>query len=673
MATLIVAGIVNSTDGFATQYTWTNSSGDRLLNTPGNYTPNWLGANIFDTLIFNGYSDTVFLSALNKKASFVVTGNANIKFVANIAGSSSSTPTIGLTGLQIDDGSKMTLGGTTNPIVFSYILGSNTGNIFGELVLDARNPGNPGASPNCEFNTTNTGTPVNFITPNGIFRMAGPNSRLQSGFISGFGFSTKFNDGTQFILERDGGFIGNVVMTPASTIKITGQTANVAGILSNTVTWGNITWDCPNQVGIIPNMFGGLTTSIKGNLTINNTGSGKVGWMGGIANFSATGVAIDGNLTVKDDIDLGNASGTSLYMEMKVKGNYTQTGGIFDLSPNGAKGILKVAGSFTQTGGSIRESGTSQNSGIEFNGTVQQTASAVSIIDSLDIIVNNAANVSLGSNAVVFDSLIFTSGKVLLNNFNLGVGSVYNADNSKYVVTNGTGALALGNVSSTVFPVGPSTSSYNPLTVTGGGIAAYGVRVSTPIVPAPSTIAATINRQWTIAIAGGTPVGNPNITFQYNDADAGVSCNPAGTMEIGRLNGASWIIQQASATPVGAGPRTVTATGVSTLSALPSSFILGNLGSITPVRNIDRDVNAFRLLPSVTNNTTKLEIVSSRADVMTIRITDISGRVVEKLTRRITAGINQFDINCGNFSIGVYNVTGITSKGVTQSVKLVKQ
>lgn len=671
LAVFITALTLFANKGYAlgAKYTWTNGAGTRVFSTAANWSPNRVGPNNFDTLVFNNYNDTVFFTALNQNGYINILGTSQTVFASTIGGGSASSPNCGLSQLDIDPRAKLTIGGN-NAFYLAHIIGSYGGFIQGELQLNVNN------NLTCQFNTSNisVGYRQEFM-PGSIFRTTGGGSQ-HSSFVSGGVYFTRFNDGATWIHERDGGLISLATWAPNSNLKITGQVLNTTSVISNFYTYGNIEWDCPNQTSVIPQIFGGLTTTVAGNFNIVNTGTGKIGLMSGIASSGGSKppvLVVNGDFTVNDDITMGTATPGSIVMYAKVKGNFIQTGGVFDMSPNGGKGVLQVEKNFTQTAGSIRETGTSQNSGIEFMGTTLQTASAVSIIDSLDIEINNPANVSLASNAVVFDSLIFTSGKVILNNFTLGAGSIYNADNNKYVVTNGTGGLVLANVTSTVFPVGPSTSSYNPLTVTNGGPVVYGVRVSTPITPTTALINSAVNRQWFIAIVGGTLGGNPDLTFQYNDADANAGCNPAGNMEIARLSGLSWILQQSPVVPAGAGPRTVTASAVGGLSVTPASFALGNINALTPVRNIDRDINGFRLMPNVVTSTTRLEIVTNRTDVMTINITDMSGRVVERLTKRINAGQNLVDLNCAKFSIGVYNVTGITSKGVTQSIRLIKQ
>jgi hypothetical protein len=682
LAVFITALTLCSNKGYAlgAKYTWTNGAGTRVFSTAGNWSPNRVGPNNFDTLIFNNYNDTVFFNALNQNGYINILGTSKTVFVSTVTGGSASSPNCGLTQLDIDPGAKLTIAGT-NAFYLAHILGSYGGFIQGELQLNCVSPSDP--QPTCQFNTSNVGIGYRQeFMPGSIFRTTGGGSQ-HSSFVSGGVYYTRFNDGATWIHERDGGLVTLATWAPNSTLKITGIKTATTSPISNFYTYGNIEWNCPNQSSVIPQLFGGLTTTVAGNFNIVNTGTGKIGLMTGIASSGGSKppvLVVNGDFTLNDDITMGTASPGSIVMYAKVKGNFIQTGGAFDMSPNGGKGVLQVAKNFTQSAGVINESGTSQTSGIEFNGTTLQTASAVSIVDSLDIEINNPANVSLASNAIVFDSLIFTSGKVLLNNFNLGVGSVYNADNTKYVVTNGTGSLALASTGSVVFPIGPNTTSYNPLTITGGGAVPvlYNALVTTPIFPALATTAAlnaAINRQWAIGIVSGTPTSNPDVTFQYNDGDAGSNCTPANNMDIATYNPFNWALLQGNKTPVGSGPRTVTATGVSTLSATPKSFVLGNVGFLTAtaVNNIDRDINGFRLLPNVVTSNTQLEIVSNRADVMKIRVTDMSGRVVNTITTRISAGKNLVNMNCANFSLGVYHVTGITSKGVTQSVKLIRQ
>ena len=90
--------------------------------------------------------------------------------------------------------------------------------------------------------------------------------------------------------------------------------------------------------------------------------------------------------------------------------------------------------------------------------------------------VDNTSNVTLTGNAKVAGDLLFTNGKVLLGNNTLSLasaGTITGATSAKYVVTNGTGRLlkaALGAAAFT-FPIGNSTTVYNPLSVSNSGTA----------------------------------------------------------------------------------------------------------------------------------------------------------------------------------------------------------
>ena len=89
--------------------------------------------------------------------------------------------------------------------------------------------------------------------------------------------------------------------------------------------------------------------------------------------------------------------------------------------------------------------------------------------------INNPQNVSLTSNLKLSSTLIFSLGKLKIGENNLilsDTSNILNADSSKFVVTNGSGKLIrseLGNIPFS-FPVGFSTSTFNPVSITNNGI-----------------------------------------------------------------------------------------------------------------------------------------------------------------------------------------------------------
>ncbi len=207
--------------------------------------------------------------------------------------------------------------------------------------------------------------------------------------------------------------------------------------------------------------------------------------------------------------------------------------------------------------------------------------------------VNNAANATLTGNAKVAGDVLFTSGKLLLGNNNLSLasaGTITGATNAKYVVTNGTGRLIKAALGATAFtyPVGNSTSTYEPLTVSNSGTAdSIGVRASAAVLSGGTTGTAytkeVVNNTWTIteAIAGGS---NLSVTAQWAGAEelSGFDRTRTGisyyiTSPVANVG---WdLLNSQTAAAGGAGPYTAARTGITSLG----SFAVGTRPVLSPL------------------------------------------------------------------------------------------
>lgn len=85
---------------------------------------------------------------------------------------------------------------------------------------------------------------------------------------------------------------------------------------------------------------------------------------------------------------------------------------------------------------------------------------------------DNLSNATLTGNAKIGTDLLFTNGKIQLGDFNLTMalgpaGTITNASNARFIVTNGTGKLIKTGLGTTAFtfPIGNTTTTYNPVTI----------------------------------------------------------------------------------------------------------------------------------------------------------------------------------------------------------------
>lgn len=207
--------------------------------------------------------------------------------------------------------------------------------------------------------------------------------------------------------------------------------------------------------------------------------------------------------------------------------------------------------------------------------------------------VDNAANVTLTGNAKVAGDLLFTNGKILLGNNNLSIasaGTITNATNAKYVVTNGTGKLvkaALGAAAFT-FPIGNSTTTYNPLAISNSGTAdSIGARAFATVLSAGTTGTAftkeVVNNSWDLSesVAGGS---NLSVTATWNGTDelSGFDRTRSGISYYIPTAGATqgWdLLNSQTATATGANPYTYTRTGVTSVG----TFAIGTRPVLSPL------------------------------------------------------------------------------------------
>lgn len=153
-----------------------------------------------------------------------------------------------------------------------------------------------------------------------------------------------------------------------STIEFVGYTS-YSGNLSLGQTFGNFTWNCPNQTA---NVSANETLdTITGNLTISATNTGQ--------------------------FQLGNGANTTT-----VSGDLTLSGGTFNLSAGNAL-VINLSGDLTISGGTLTESGTGSGT-INFAGTSAQLltiSGSPTISNTINFNVNSGATLEFASASTV--------------------------------------------------------------------------------------------------------------------------------------------------------------------------------------------------------------------------------------------------------------------------------
>ncbi|MEK7249768.1 MAG: T9SS type A sorting domain-containing protein, partial [Bacteroidota bacterium] len=129
------------------------------------------------------------------------------------------------------------------------------------------------------------------------------------------------------------------------------------------------------------------------------------------------------------------------------------------------------------------------------------------------------------------------------------------------VTRNGVGATDI------LFPIGPTTSAYDPVTINNAGTAgafSAKVKVGFDAGIGPTDPSVVVDRQWTITEIGGGK--NATVTFQYNSGEFLLASFDVTNNFIARHNGTQWLTTAATETfPVG-GPFTSSASGFTSFS-----------------------------------------------------------------------------------------------------------
>jgi len=258
-------------------------------------------------------------------------------------------------------------------------------------------------------------------------------------------------------------------------------------------------------------------------------------------------------------------------------------------------GVLTIGtGSFVTVEGDV-----TSFANIQGAGTVELKGSAVQNINMNgftipNLQVNNSANINLNGSAVVSNSFGFLAGKVLLNSYDLTLGtgitpSTFTGfDDSKFFVTNGAGRLVKTGVSASGFtyPVGADATTYNPLRLVETGTADnFGVRCLSNVLANGTAgsqfVREVVDASWEVSDANTANSSNLSVTAFWNGVDELNGFNRTKT-GISKYDGTSgtWDMTNAmtGVAVSGTGPYSVTRSSTSA-----GLFAIGNKPVLTPL------------------------------------------------------------------------------------------
>ncbi len=464
------------------------------------------------------------------------------------------------------------------------------------------------------------------ITGGGSLVVSGGTATMSSDLVqpltmSGGTFQGAFNSNTTEITQSGGTFQPSGTVALSGNLSISGGTfqpggtATIGGNLSLSVgtfnppgaatIGGVLNWTSGTiggstgsvSIAGLATMSGGTskTTSAK---TLNLDGGAS--WTGGNLSFNssadlnlpagqtftadlATGYLLSGGTgsafslagtfeklgaaTLTCNLPLTNTGALNVSAGTFILSNSATHSGTFEVGSGTTLNFSNTSANTTLTGAAFTNNGTvSVGTGrsLVFAGVAQQTL-AGNGTSIAALTVNNPADLNITGSQSVSGTMTLTSGKVHLQNGDLTLNALTGADATRYFVTFGTGRLVLTAPlypANKVFPVGPSTSSYNPVTlaqVDGAGNATYGVRVKIGF-DQPIGVPEYVNRQWTIDNISGT--ADANVTLQWNSPAHATGGFDPDCVAMTLWNGSSWQpLTNGPANTVGS-DHSVTANGI---------------------------------------------------------------------------------------------------------------
>ena len=411
------------------------------------------------------------------------------------------------------------------------------------------------ATANITSLTVNSGGTLTITTFNvsaTTISVSGTINRTDTGTITG---TLTFNSGSTYIHAQNGGTIPTATWASTSTVEVTGVTTIAPSGVGQ--SFGNFTWNSGSQTAIV-SLAGALTT-VNGNLTVINTGTGqfKLATTEGPFNVNIGGdLNVSGGTFIVSDMFPPNPP--PIQYTMNIGGNMIVTGGLVDFCSGGDPyagdcniPAVNLYGSYNQTGGTVQAGGlpvTSANSHeLDFNfmgsgsftqsgGTLSGTWIAFTVAPGASLTLNN----DFPSDYSMTGAITCSPG-ISLGTITTGTMSYDQASDGQYVCAGNYNNLTFNNYnkilasSGTIGIAGIFTSgSATGHTITGSTINFNGSGAQT--IPAfnynnltsSSTGSLTLASSGTIGIAGTFTPG----TNTYTITGSTVSFNGSGANTI---------------------------------------------------------------------------------------------------------------------------------------------
>jgi hypothetical protein len=387
--------------------------------------------------------------------------------------------------------------------------------------------------------------------------------------------------------------------------------------------------------------------------------------------FFAVGVFLHAGLAGSAQ-SIGVLSGTT----MMITGN-TQVLGVSDIQVQDG-GAIDNSGLVVLTGDWINDGlGLIQNSpgAVYFAGTQQQSIEGNQPTQFYDLRIDNPSGVLLSTDASVSGVLIFDNGLITTGSNEV----ILNATSPAPIQGAGAGSYVKGNLR-VFFPTANSSFKYEigdafyaPLTadLTGvtssGSVLGYTLTGPSPNedTPTPNASgldpAARADQHWVLA---EDQIGFTSADVMLDYTNAGHTGSPANYVVAFNENTSQWTLPTSSANGT-----TVQASGLTTVNG---EFVAGE---VTPdgIDNMTIEEHGFlSLYPVPANDKLNLTFESSLPGPFSIRIFDMSGRVVYNQSRNAGSGRITHPIDLSDVAGGSY-LLRVTGGDIFRTVPMVVQ
>ena len=344
-----------------------------------------------------------------------------------------------------------TPGVTATSVTVAHNITMNSNTTVGNVTINSSTSLTIGSSAVLTFTAAKT------FTVNGTLENTNP---LKTSIVNAG--TVLFNSGSAYKLSANlstttncSGIVPTATWNLASTLLITGLTTNVTAITGIGQTFGNVTYNCPNQASAVGFTLGGAANLIiNGTFSIINTGLGilqltssgnTVNLVAGSYNQTGGTVYINNNagsngariLTV-GDFNIDNTAGTSTFYFANAASGKTTTGVLF---------ISKsmTVGSGANVYQTVASPPGTNTACIHFNGASAQT---ITINGTLNGVINdsiqNTYGVNLNTNYNV-NNITFSSGDLTTGSNTLNITGA--SSGSGNIVTSTSGTVIYGGAS----------------------------------------------------------------------------------------------------------------------------------------------------------------------------------------------------------------------------------